>query len=626
MSDNALLAILLSIVIFIALVENLAMKPSFSAKLTTLLMTISVIGGHIVYGAGYAEVLGDIRLAVIRTPFSVIGMFLGKNDLSAIAGSSVVSSDTGLVIFWLLHLMAFYTMASAAMITIGAEALRQLRFLLAGRGNLVIVFGKNSSSVDIGRKCLERGGCSVIFVTESMPVAQINEINNMGMSVMTGKEAVRSAPGAVKKLRIKGRKITVFALDPETDRNLFYALNLKNALEKAQVPPQNTYITLPGADDIIAPMLQVSDTSYGFGYVNVYEEPVLAARTLIRMCPPWELISFGEDGRAAEDFSCVIVGFGRFGQEALKQLVMNAQFAGNTFHAAVFSPRYNSEAGYLFADSPELMQKYDIKGFQADARSKEFYEYIGNRLSIIKMIAVCTGDVEMNSEIADNLMLYLKRRNAEQIAVIQCGKNGVRYQETVGAPIRSTPLYTLRMLSAEDADKEAIVLNSTYDTSDRTDWEKWVACSAFGKISSRASADFMPAFIRAAGKKPEDVKNGDWELSQEMQQVLGETEHLRWCAFHYAMGYSLLDDEEFERRAAEYRKCREEGTEYPKRVTKDPEARLHACLIPWDELDVLSEKESELTGKKVDYKQIDINNVLALPNVLSASGKAEIHR
>ena len=92
------------------------------------------------------------------------------------------------------------------------------------------------------------------------------------------------------------------------------------------------------------------------------------------------------------------------------------------------------------------------------------------------------------------------------------------------------------------------------------------------------------------------------------------------------MGYSLLDDEEFERRAAEYRKCREEGTEYPKRVTTDPEARLHACLIPWDELDVLSEKESELTGKKVDYKQIDINNVLALPDVLSASGKAEIHR
>ena len=71
-------------------------------------------------------------------------------------------------------------------------------------------------------------------------------------------------------------------------------------------------------------MLQVSEDQYGFGYVNVYNPAELAARALIRTCPPWDQVSFWEDGHAKEDFSCIIVGFGSHGQEALKQLVMNS--------------------------------------------------------------------------------------------------------------------------------------------------------------------------------------------------------------------------------------------------------------------------------------------------------------
>ena len=95
-------------------------------------------------------------------------------------------------------------------------------------------------------------------------------------------------------------------------------------------------------------MLQISENGYGFGYVNVFDPSQLAARALVRICPPWESVSFGEDGRAKEDYECVIVGFGSHGQAVLRQLVMNGQFAGATFHAGIFSNHFNREAWLMF--------------------------------------------------------------------------------------------------------------------------------------------------------------------------------------------------------------------------------------------------------------------------------------
>ena len=109
--------VLLSIAIFAALVINMALKPSYSAKLTAVLILLSACGGSVIYGLGYTYVTKDIALSLIRTPFSVIGMYLGKNDLSAISGAPVVSTSAGIICFWALHLFAFYSIASAAIIT-----------------------------------------------------------------------------------------------------------------------------------------------------------------------------------------------------------------------------------------------------------------------------------------------------------------------------------------------------------------------------------------------------------------------------------------------------------------------------------------------------------------------------
>ena len=276
-----ILSLILSTLVFFAMILALVLKPTAARRLSTVFMTIGVIGGLLIYGIGYTEAFqGDLAMTVIRTPMTVIRMFIGVNDLDTIKNTAPVSTRTGLSVFWTVHLMAFYSMASAAMYTIGAGVLRYLRFVLARHGDLTVIYGINDKSVMLGHQCIERGKTSVVFIAESADEATVNDLNTAGMSVLTGNAAVQCEQSVIRKLRIRKRRLTVYALDRAEDENLFYALRLKAALEKAGVPVKNTQITLPGAEDILAPMLQASEAAYGFGYVNVYDAADLAARAL----------------------------------------------------------------------------------------------------------------------------------------------------------------------------------------------------------------------------------------------------------------------------------------------------------------------------------------------------------
>ena len=616
-------SVLIGGAIILAVLLTMTLKPAFFSKLVVVSMIITVVGGLFYYGFGYYEVSQSLVLTALRTPVFVFRMFVGVNELATIKDTWPVSTTLGLAGFWLIHLLAFFSAASAALNTLGAEALRQLRFLLSRRGDLTLIYGINEKSIAMGQECLATGKSSVVFISDNAANTTVKDLNSMGMSAVIGPSASACDDKTIRKLHLGNRTLTVYAIDEDSDKNLFFALRLKESLERLGIPAKNTRITLPGAEDIITSMLQVSRDQYGFGYVSVYDASDLTARALIRLCPPWESVTFDSDGQAMEDYECVIVGFGSHGQAALKQLVMNAQFAGSCFRATVFSRSYSAEAGYIRADSPELLTQYEIRSVEADARSSNFYEFIQKRLSTLKMIAICTGDEENNREISDNLMLFLQRRGAENICVVRCGDTGAYYQERVGSPIMTVDIYTQAFLSAEDADRNAIIINSVYDTSEKSDWEKWVACDSFSKMSSRASAEFLPAFIRASGSSREEMISGDWHPTEKMLENLGKTEHLRWNAFHFANGYRAMTEEEFEANAAEWRRCQEEGIPSTVRIARDTAARTHACLIPWDDLDALSFKVSSVTGRNVDYKQYDINNVLALPKLLRAGEESE---
>lgn len=146
--------------------------------------------------------------------------------------------------------------------------------------------------------------------------------------------------------------------------------------------------------------------------------------------------------------------------------------------------------------------------------------------------------------------------------------------------------------------------------------ENWFRCDYFSRMSSRASADFADAFIKASGMTKEQILSPDWKPDAVLLENLGKTEHLRWCAFHYTMGFRPMTEAEYESRCTAYRKEIAENGSSNIRIGKDLTKRIHACLIDWDALDELSARENAVTGNDTDYKQMDIDNVLLLPELL----------
>ena len=76
-----------------------------------------------------------------------------------------------------------------------------------------------------------------------------------------------------------------------------------------------------------------------------------------------------------------------------------------------------------------------------------------------------------------------------------------------------------------------------------------------------------------------------------------------------------MTQEEFAHRSETYLQQKRAGQK-PLRISKNMQDRTHACLIPWEDLDNLSQKEAQVTGSYVNYKTMDTDNVLAIPELL----------
>jgi len=266
----------------------------------------------------------------------------------------------------------------------------------------------------------------------------------------------------------------------------------------------------------------------------------------------------------------------------------------------------------------EIIRQYDIHFHPASGRSQALYAFLAERYKRIRYVVLCTGSAKENREMAQDLARWLSEHGASP-AIVQCTKAGIVYAGTPESAPKSRSVYGSGVLDIDSMDQTAMSINQMYcGASGGSAWENWLRSDYFSRMSSRASADFYPAVLRASGKTAEQAVSGDWPPHDEAFEHLAITEHMRWCAFHAVMGFRPMTDEEFERRAERYRtEVRQTGAS-SLRIGKDVSARRHACMVGWDELDVLSERENAVTGGHVDYKQMDRLNVLALPDILKA--------
>ena len=614
--------VLFSVFLFCAMILNLAAKPRFTRGLIGACTLIAALGGLVLYGVGYSYTLSEPSLRIIRTVFSVCRMFAGVNEFSAISAAPLFAHRFWEVLFWLVHLMAFYATASATISTLGASALKRLKFWLQRYGSSVIIYGISDDTVELGRSLIAGGTHNIIYVGAKPDPTCESAINAAGALVRSDISALNPDRKFLKSLGSdKGSpELTLYALDADANMNRAYAGALLSALEGCGVDTVNVKLVMRSSDDSVESGLARSKERYGYGDVKNFTDVSLSARLLMQSMPPCDKMSFNEDCSAVGDFDAVVVGFGKPGRSVLRYLIRNAQFAGSHFRAAVFSPAFENETGYFCSSYPGLMDEYDIHFKNTDARSRAFYDYLRSRAESLRYVVVCTGSQSRDSELVSEISAFLAQTGCDA-AVCRCSAKAVSWCASPGEPFRYKSVYNAGIIGSDAYDRMAMMLNYSYVNDKNISPEQaWADCDYFSRESSRASADFIRAFLRITGVSEDAPDAESWQNKSPAQlENLGITEHLRWCAFHYSMGFVPMPDEVLRARG-EHCRAEIEATGSSKlRISKDLQHRMHACLCTWDELDELSRIEERYTGKFTDYKDMDIRNVLALPKVLQAA-------
>ena len=612
------LVILITLVLFLAIIVLMAAKSKSIGKLAGVFIGIAAAGGLGFYGYGFAMTNPDLPLAVIRTLLAVCGMYMGKNELGAISGAPGMEQTWAVVLFQVVHLCAIYATASAAIAAVGAGVLRKLRLWMAKGGQMNLIYGISDDTLALGNRLLESEQGAVVFIAGTPDPANAAAIANAGCVICSDGSALKADGKFMKTIGAhrKSSRITLYAMSRDPADNLQYAARMLRSLEECGLEPERASLVIRGQENSAAAGMQVLSDRYGYGTVTVVQEPALTARILMQKYPPCGHISFDASGKATENFEALLVGFGQVGQAVLRQLVMNGQFEGSTFRADVFAPDCHAVRGHFSRSFPGVPANYDIQFHDCDARSEALYDFLAERGNKIKYLVLCAGSDKLNHEIAEDLSDYFALRGLD-IPMYLCTNRGVKNFGLDGRPIKQHSLYHPEVLHMQKLDAMAMLVNHHYQGDpDCGPAVTWRDCDYFSRTSCRAFADFIPAVLRMANTTAEAVAEKGWELTAAQLDNMGRTEHLRWCAFHYCMGFAPMGEEEYAERADTYLRQKAAG-EKPLRIGKNMTSRTHACLISWEALVDLSAREEAITGKSVDYQAMDTENVLVIPKLLN---------
>ena len=280
--------VLLSILLFCAMILNLAAKPRFTRGLIGACTLISALGGLVLYGIGYYCLPISPTQQILRTVLSVCRMFAGINEYSVISAAPIFEHDIWQTAFWLVHLMAFYATASATISTLGAAALKRLKFWLQRYGSSVIIYGISEDTVAFGRSLIASGVHNVIYVGNKPDATCEGAINAAGALVRSDISALNPDRKFLKSLGSeKGSPdLTLYALDTNANQNLAYAAALLGALEACGVDTTRVRLVMRSSDDSVESGLTRSKERYGYGDVKNFTDTSLSARLLMQSMPP----------------------------------------------------------------------------------------------------------------------------------------------------------------------------------------------------------------------------------------------------------------------------------------------------------------------------------------------------
>ena len=602
--------------IFAAILLMIFLRERITKNIILISGVFSAILGVAFYGYGYFVVSASKAVGAIKAVFAVIRIFLGGNAYDDICDAPLFSFQSVQIVFWLLHFAGTFSTASAALATFGKRVFRDLRLKIDRFSPIHMIYGPSDDTLHFGQQLLENYGGHVIVVGQASEFSA-DLYSGANIHFKSDPDALEGTVSLLQSLGIhRGKRdFHLYCFSEDYSAARIYADRILKSLEKLNVPAHRTALTLHTPQQSIQTSLQACDKHYGYGSVDLMDVPELVSRMLIREFPLYDQISFDKNGYATENLHCVIIGFGTLGQAVLRQMIMNGQFEGSQFRADIFDISCKQRIGKFQFLYPGLLTNYDIRFHETDGRGEEFYSFFREHGRSLRYIVLCSGTEDRNDRLAREIMPCIQRCGAA-VKLCLCDKHSVKGIDPNGS-VHRFPIYDYRVLCTDILDRRAIMLNYRYCYGSLlSPADEWERCDFFSRSSSRASADFAEAFAKMANIDIKADGAGEWKPSAELLDNLARTEHLRWCAFHYAFGFRAMDLNVFQDRCKLYAEEVRTTGAGKTRPGKDLSEYTHVCLVPWEELDHLSKLEKELSGRDVDYCQLDRNNVLLLPELL----------
>ena len=369
----------------------------------------------------------------------------------------------------------------------------------------------------------------------------------------------------------KYKKISVFCLDDNSEKNISFCKNYSN--DKIQI-----YAL---AEEEFGGSLYLRG-----GNVHVIKQHDLTARMLNNLHPCYKT-AYDENGK--KEINVIILGRGRSGNEIFKNIYIANQFEDIALDITVFDSQ--DKNGFYRLRYPCIYENERIKFRQANIYSENFFVELKGYLKPNNYIVVSLGDDKRNIEVANLLydaILSRTNKKAEIYAHVRREQNKTLLQsaDADGISLRAfgheSQVFAFNIVVAEFMDVFAKAINENYNKANPQYATEWEDLSEFAKSSNRAVGLAVNAkmFSLGLGIAPQDDARPEFDLNALSPQddlKAAKEEHKRWCAFHIVNGWTKMSIEESEKLSSP-----------DKKVRKSEQKKRSLSLVGWDELEQVS--------------------------------------
>ncbi len=647
---------LIATAFFLAFVLSLALSPKTLKKFTGWAILFSAATGLLLYGLGFgtaAHSPAEALVAALQAGSGTLWLFGGRESFDALCASAEWFQNAPILqfLFWIAYLSAVYVTASAIMNALGQRLLRRMRQKMLPLFHVCVFYGAGGETLALAETLQSQGRrLRPLFIWRGEPAELETKADRLG-GIVWPEDKIDPGGRWLKQIGLKpgnNKTVDIICIYPDDGCNQSFLSRVISSVMARKLPAPQIHISAVSEWEF--PMLADLKPDDGqYPAVDTFTRGELAARCLMEQAPPWKFMEFDASARAVGNFTALVIGFGNVGQNVLRYLIQNAQFAGGSFSAVVVDK--TQAAGTFRALYGDMLERYHVSFLHIEADSADFVTLLRKLAPELRYVAVCSGNEKTNREIVRQIRLLqtqCPKDFSHRMALARCVNAGVTLCD--GNAERFFPSLTLNDLLTGKLDHMAQAVNSAYlsktanrlyptDSKARKQYYRnsWYQLNVLSRLSSRASAAFLPAMYAAAGVDPDNpdapIRIKDRLAQADVLESLSRTEHLRWNAFHSTMGVTQMPPEEFYRRTEESCKfiiarmpsleklaaraealpageaenllARAEALSLEmkrsaSKVRKDiPEGILggiHACLADWDELALLWQRYEKLDG------------------------------